>query len=417
MRVGTLVVLMVLAGAGAACAEPGGFDADAATRAYLATVNGAARVRSDAYFEGGYLNLLWGALVTVAVNLALLVSGVAARLSAWGTRVRRSGAGRTFVFGLAYGLLTAVLTLPWTLWLEHYREHAYGMSNQTLGAWAGEWAIGLAIGTVVAAALYTAILSLVRRRPGSWWAWGTGVVGLGAVVMIVIAPVAIQPLFNRYTALVQEPLRTELLGMARANGVPVDKVLVQDASRQTKRVSANVSGLGGTARVALNDNLLATRDDAMIRSVMGHEMGHYLLGHTFRLLTGAMAIVLAMLWLVSRVIPVLLRRCGERWGVGALHDPAILPLAAIVLVVAELAVTPIFNTLVRTTEAQADIYGLNAARAPDGFARAALKLGEYRKLEPTALEEAVFFDHPSGRTRIAMAMRWKAEHMGQADVR
>jgi len=104
---------------------------------------------------------------------------------------------------------------------------------------------------------------------------------------------------------------------------------------------------------------------------------------------------------------------GGAWGVRGLSDPAGLPLLAALLSVFFFFATPVTNSLIRVNEAEADLYGLNAAGQPDGFAEVALKLGEYRKLDPGPIEEFVFYDHPSGRQRIAMAMRWKAEHLGE----
>lgn len=355
--------------------------------------------------------------MTIAVYLVLLQSGVVGRLSAWAGRRRLSLAGRTLFFAVPFVLLSEVLTLPWSLWTDFYREAQYGLNNQTLAHWFGDWSKALLLSLILISALLVPILLLVRRSPKGWWMWGTGLVVAFMLFGQVIAPVAIEPLFNSYTPLTQEPLRGELLSLARANGVPAGQVLVVDASKQTKKISANVAGLGSTARVALNDNLLATHDDDMIRAIMGHEMGHYLMGHVWRLVGGLALIVLAGFLLLQWSVPALLRRYGARWGVPALHDPAVVPVASIVFAIFGLLATPLQNTLVRTTEAQADIFGLNASRAPDGFARAALALSQYRKLEPSPLEEAVFYDHPSGRTRIATAMRWKAEHLGQADVR
>jgi STE24 endopeptidase len=105
-----------------------------------------------------------------------------------------------------------------------------------------------------------------------------------------------------------------------------------------------------------------------------------------------------------------LARWGAQWHIRDTGDPAVLPLAVLILSILFFVFTPINNTLVRTQEYEADIFGLNTAREPDGFAEAALLLGEYRKLDPSPLEEFLLFDHPSGRTRIYSAMRWKAEN-------
>src|SRR5690606_29842145 len=110
------------------------------------------------------------------------------------------------------------------------------------------------------------------------------------------------------------------------------------------------------------------------------------------------------------------RAFGAWWGVRDITDPAGLPAAMLLFTAYGLAITPVFNTIIRSNEAEADIYGLNAAREPDGFATTALKLSEYRKLDPTPFEEIVFYDHPSGRSRIFMSMQWKAEHLKELEA-
>lgn len=409
LRLVTLVVALFAAAPAFAQA----FDAALATRAYLDSVPAGARAQSDAYFEGGYWLILWGALLAIAIDLALLQTRVAARLSAWTGRRRRSLAGRVLLFVLAYTILSAVLTLPWTIYTGHFRELAYDLTNQSLGQFLGDWAKNALIGSVIGAALFVPVFLLVRRTR-AWWAWGGGVVAVVLAIGLVVAPVLILPLFNDYTPMPRSALQASIVSMARANGVPAAQVLVVDASRQSDRVSANVAGLGPTARIALNDNLLATRDPDGIRSVMGHEIGHYALNHVLQLLVGFTLIALGGLGLVAWAVPRMLRRWGERWRVTQMSDPAALPAAFIVLSLYGLAITPVTNSIIRENERQADLYGLNAARAPDGFARMALRLGKYRKLEPAPLEEVIFFDHPSGATRIRMAMDWKAENLAGA---
>jgi STE24 endopeptidase len=176
-------------------------------------------------------------------------------------------------------------------------------------------------------------------------------------------------------------------------------------------VSANVAGLFGTTRIALNDNLLNRTSPAGVKAVMGHEMGHYVLNHIEKMIVFAALMLLLgfgfLRWSFDRAVA----RWGARWGVRGISDIAGLPLLAALFSVFFFVMTPVLNTSVRTSEAEADIFGLNAARQPDGFAETALMLSEYRKLHPGPIEEWVFFDHPSGYHRILMAMTWKAEHL------
>jgi STE24 endopeptidase len=392
------------------------FDADAATRAYLATFNGVARAKSDAYFEGGYWLVLWNALVGAGIAWGFLRLGWAARLSGWARRVT---GGRiwlaTLLWEFAFLALTSVAVLPWTIYTEFFREHQYGMSTQNFAQWFGDWAKSFAISTPLIALVIALIMAGVRRSPTHWWVYAGGFSVVVSAFLLTLAPVLIEPLFNKYTPMTDSPLRTAILKLAQGNGVPVTQVLVVDASRQTTRVSANVAGLGPTARVALNDNLLNTRDDAGTLSVMGHETGHYVLNHSLSLMVGFGVIIVIGFAVVQATVPALIAR-NPQWGVSGMTDPAAVAVAVVVMTLFFLVLTPVTNSLTRFHEAQADIFGVNASRAPDGFARSALRLGQYRKLEPTPFEEAVFFDHPSGRTRIHMAMQWKAAHLGEPGV-
>jgi STE24 endopeptidase len=393
------------------------FEPVAATNAYLSTISGVARARSDAYLEGGYWLILWSALVSVGVAWGLLHFPVTAHLSdkaaAW---ARGRKAGRALLFATLYLALASLVTLPWSIYVGWVREHQYGMSNQTLLAWLGEWLTGVTVGTILGGLALLALLTLYRKLPRSWWAWGTLASGLFLLVGLLLGPVVIEPLFNRYTPMPASPLRAQILQMAQANGVPTNNVLVVDASRQTKRISANVAGVGPTVRVALNDNLLNRTSAPEVRAVMGHELGHYVLGHIVSLLIGFSLIAGLFLLVLDRATPWLVGRYGSRWRMTGRDDPAILVPATIVASLLTLLLTPVTNSLIRFHETQADYFGINTSRAPDGWARVALKLGEYRKLEPSPLEEVVFFDHPSGRTRILMGMQWKAHHLGEPDL-
>jgi STE24 endopeptidase len=230
-------------------------------------------------------------------------------------------------------------------------------------------------------------------------------------IVAFIAPPCIEPLFNTYKPLTNAEIRDPILAMARANQIPAKQVFEVDASRQTTRVSANVSGVLGTTRIALNDNLLKRCTLPEIRMVMAHEMGHYVLNHGAKLLTYFGIFILIGFALTRVFFDAAVKRWGIRWRVRGIADPAGLPLLVLILSTLLFIATPLLNTVVRVTEREADAFGINTSREPDGMVQAALKLGAYRKLDPTPLEEFIFFDHPSGRARIRMAMDWKAANL------
>jgi STE24 endopeptidase len=393
------------------------FDATRATTGYLARISGPARAHSDAYFEGGYwlalADLLWG----LAVSGILLWLGLSAGIRDWAAERTRNRTYQAAIYVTAYVAIAFAVQFPLTLYEGYFREHAYGLSNQNFAAWLGDTGIGLAL-TLVAALIFVPLLyAAIRRARENWWLWGAGLTIAFQILVAVIYPLYIAPLFNHYAPLPDSVLKTQILSLARANDIPADNVWVMDASRQSNRISANVSGFLGTTRITLNDNLLKQGTSDEVLAVLGHEMGHYVMGHVLRglLLSGLLILVaLAFLHWGFRFATELF---GGQWQVRRVDDIAGLPLLAALASLFFFVATPLTNSIVRTAEHQADIFGLDAVRKPDAFATAMLKLSTYRKLEPGKWEEIAFFDHPSGRTRVMDAMVWKKEHIRDVDIR
>ncbi len=383
-------------------------DPATATRAWLDTVPPDKRAKSNAYFEGGYWLILWNFLLEVAIAIFLLSSRLSARLRDFVERTTRFKALQVAIYAIVYFVLSFLLGFPLLVYQRFFREHQYGLATQTFGAWFGELMIALTVSVVGLTVLAIAVYAVFRRAPRTWWIWATAVVVLFLTFAILISPIYIEPLFNKYKPLTDTRINESILTMARANQIPVTQVYEVDASRQTNRISANVAGFMGTTRIALNDNLLKRCSLPEIRSVMAHEMGHYVLNHITKFLVNFALITLISFGLLKFFFEAARRRWGDRWQVRGIADPAGIPLLALIFAAISFVFTPINNTITRVAEVEADAFGLNTAREPDGFAQVALKLGEYRKLDPTPLEEFIFFDHPSGRARIRMAMDWKA---------
>jgi STE24 endopeptidase len=388
-----------------------GTDPATATRAWLDTVPPDKKAKSDAYFEGGYWLILWNFLLSAAISIFLLASRLSARLRDFAERTTRFRALQVVLYAIPTLLLIFVLNFPLHYYEHFAREHAYGMANQNLGQWLGEQLKFVVVNLIVTSLLLIGLYAVFRRAPRTWWIWGTIVSIVFTVLGIMLSPVYIEPLFNKYTPLNNPAISEPILALARANQIPVTQVFEVDASRQTKRVSANVAGFMGTTRIALNDNLLKRCTLPEIREVMAHEMGHYILNHSFKLTTYFSFFFLLGFLALRMFFQGAVNRWGERWGVRGIADPAGLPLLSLIFSTVFFLLTPVINTTVRVHEREADAFSVNTAREPDAFAMVALKLGEYRKLDPSPLEEMIFFDHPSGRARIRMAMDWKAAHL------
>jgi STE24 endopeptidase len=386
------------------------FNADAATEAYLAMMPPAAVARSNAYFEGGYWLILWDFLVGAAISVLLLATGWSARMRDLAERITRFRWIQYFLYWVQYLVATTILAFPLTWYEGLFREQQYGMATQTFGPWMGDQFKALLVSLFLGGIGIMILLAIVRRASRTWWIWGS-VFGIAfSVFGVLIGPVFLQPIFNKVARLNDPRVTVPILRMAHANGIPTNDVWEIDASRQTTRMSANVSGFANTMRITLNDNLLRRGSLEEIEAVMGHEMGHYVLNHILgSIFFISVVIVLSMAYLYGAVQWAIRR--FPHWGIRDPADPAVLPLAVLLVSILFFVLTPFLNTQTRMQEKEADMFGLNAARQPDGFAQAAIHLGEYRKMRPGTVEEWMFFDHPSGYDRIHSAMTWKGQNL------
>ena len=385
------------------------FDPAAATAAYMATLTPAQHARATAYTHGGEWLLLWGWLVGLLAFWLILRLGVLTRLRTALQRLRPHPWRAVAACTAAFTVLDWLLELPWSIYSTWWREKGYGLTSQAFTGWFTENLISLAL-LVIVSVLFFSVLYALMRRTRLWWAWAGGVAAVFTVLLLVIAPVVIEPLFNHYTPAPPGPMRDTVVALAQKVGVPSDKILIYDGSRQSNRYTANVAGLFGSARVAMSDVMFARNADiAEVRGVVGHEMGHYVLHHG---LWGSAAISILFVlaaFLADRLFPFAARWMGAT-GIATIADPAGLPVLMAILITLTLLATPIANTLTRIQESQADSFSLEHANEPDGLSKALVKTIEYRASSPSDLEEFIFYDHPSVEHRVRKAMDWKATH-------
>ena len=349
-------------------------------------------------------------MVGVLVCWAMLASGLSAKMRDWAAAKTRRTTLAVMLYALGFTLVSTLLTLPWTIYADFVRETQYDLMSQTFCTWLVDQGKALVIAMIVFALAFAAIFAAIRRAPRKWWLWGTGIAWSFYIIGTAIAPVLIYPLFYNFSEMPAGPLRERVVGMARANAIPADHVYVVDASRQSKRIAAAVSGLGPTTKIAMTDTLLSRTSPDEVVAVMGHEMGHYVLGHVWRRVLMLGLLILAMFFVVAKATPVLIR-LNPRWRIHGVADGAAAPALLLVGTIVFMLATPVANTIIRSQEAEADAFGLDAARLPDAFALIAIRLSEYRKLEPGPVEEFLFYDHPSGENRIRRSMQWKKEHV------
>ncbi|MEI7571917.1 MAG: M48 family metalloprotease, partial [Phenylobacterium sp.] len=327
------------------------FDPAAATATYLSKLSPEANDRAVAYTQGGHWVLLWTAVISLAIYLLLVRSGVLVRLR---DRLEARGFGPLRVSALVLGtafVVETLLNLPWSVYADWARERSYGLSSQSFAGWLGESALASVIGLPVSLALIVGIYALIRRAPKTWWLWSAALIAAGSVVMMVVAPVFIAPLFNQYEPAPPGPVRDAVVVLAKANGVPSDRIFIYNGSRQSNRYTANVAGLFGSTRIAMSDVMFAKGADlAEVRAVVGHEMGHYVLRHGWRNAIVISILAVLALFTVDRLFVPAARWLGAG-GVRGLADPAGYPVIVAIVVGLGLISTPVTASPIRVSEA------------------------------------------------------------------
>ena len=385
------------------------FDPAAATAAYMATLSPAGHAKATAYTQGGHWLLLWGWLATVIAAWLIIRSSVLVRVEVGLERKKPRLILVSMILTTIYVLADAVLELPWQIYSGWWREKSYGLTSQPLPGWLGEQTINLIISVVVTALFMAALYALIRRAPRTWWLWAGGLTAVFLVLIFVLGPILIEPLFNTYTAAPPGPVRDTVVALAEKAGVPHDKIYIFNGSKQSNRYTANVSGLFGSARVAMSDVMFQKGADiAEVRGVVGHEMGHYKRGHVIWGTLTDCLLAIAAFGLIQLSFPWAAGLLGAK--VGGIADPAGLPVIMAVFATLTLLSTPVNATLTRMFESDADAFSLRVANEPDGLSKALVKTIEYRASSPSALEELLFYDHPSVEHRVRRAMEWKVTH-------
>lgn len=383
------------------------FDPEAATRAYIDSLGPEQLAKAAAYTAGNHWLLLWGLVVSAIVTWIIVRTGVLDRVAA-----RFAGRGpnlRAFLVSAVFFLVSALITLPWSLYEDWWRERGYGRTSQPLGDYLSQGAIGTVLTVLIGALFLTGVYALIRRTGKRWWLWSGALTAAASSFLLLLAPILIEPLFNDYKPVPPGEVRDALVVMAKEAGVPPERIFVYDGSRQSNNFTANVAGLGGSARIAISDVAFKGASLDEVKAVTGHEIGHYVLGHVWRgvILTSVLAVL--FFFLADRLYPRFARAFGSRAG---LADPVGLPVLLFVISVFGVLAQPVLNTLSRMEETESDVYSLKTVNLPDALASALVKTAEYRNPRPGALQEIAFYTHPSVERRVRRAMEWKAQHGG-----
>jgi STE24 endopeptidase len=339
--------------------------------------------RATRYHRPRYVLTLVRALLSVAVLFALRAVGDDLDGLGW--------AGAAAVWAVVVVLALDLASFPLDVWSGWIREREWGFSQQRFGAWLADQAKGAAIGIVLAVAAWLAIVGLGRLWP-TWWVVPAAVgAALVTLFLSFIAPVVLEPLFNKFRPLDDAELAQRLSGLAERAGAPVKEVLVADASKRTTKVNAYVSGLGASRRVVVWDTLLSAVGVPEVEVVVAHELGHRKLRHVAKFSVVAMALAAAVVVLV--------------WLVVDRPAPGDLPTAVLVIVAAQAVIAPFFAAYSRRYERQADRFALDVTRDLAAFERMMIELAKRNlgDLKPPRLAYLFLFSHPTAPERLELA--------------
>jgi STE24 endopeptidase len=382
------------------------FDPAVETARYIDSLGPEALQKAANYTTGTHWLMLGGLLVTALVTWIIVRSRLLDRLS---TRLQNSGWGlRAWAICTSFFFLSALISLPWGIYEEWGFERSYGRTSQPLGDFLAQDAIGILLSSVLGGLFFLGVYALIRRTGKSWWLWSGGLTAFAAAATILLSPVLIEPMFNEYKPVPEGPVRTALLEMADEANIPHDRVLMFDGSRQSNNFTANVSGVFGSARIAISDVAMKQASLDEVKAVTGHEIGHYVLGHVWRIVFLFAGLAMVGFFLADRMFG----RVASLFGSQAqVSDPEGLPILLFIVSVLGLLAQPVLNSVTRIGESEADAYSLRTVNLPDALAGALVKTAEYRYPRPSAFEEIAFYSHPSVERRVRRAMDWKAEQL------
>jgi Zn-dependent protease with chaperone function len=373
--------------------------------------------KSEALYRTALVMLVIGTAYGFAVLLLVLAARIAPRYRDLAERVSRRRLVQAVVFVPLVLVTIDALSLPVSVYGQ-YLQVSYGLSVQSWPSWFWDWVKGEAIGAVIGTLLVWGLYALLRRSPTRWWLYGwLGLIPI-LLLIILIAPVYLDPIFNTYAPLEerQPQLVAPLEQVMARGGVSIERsrMFEMQASDKVTTYNAYVTGLGASKRVVVWDNTARDLTVAETMFVFGHEKGHYVLHHLWWRLAFNVMAVLASLYFAYRAISGVLARFGARWGIRDLGDWASLPVLLLLVSVFSLVSQPIAAGVSRVLEHEADIYGLEVIHglvpdSPQVAAHAFQKLGEKALAYPSPNPLYVFwaYDHPAVADRVRFALTYQ----------
>jgi STE24 endopeptidase len=367
------------------------------------------------YYRSGIVlwivNVVWGLLIPAL----FLFTGFSARIRDWAKRIGKWWYFVIVAYFAIFLIINFAIDLPLSYYQDYVRQHAYGLSNQTVGKWFGDEIKGLLIGLVVGFLFLWIFYLLLKKSPRRWWLYA-GLLSIPFLTLsILVAPIWIDPLFNKFGPMKNKELETKILQLADRAGIEGGRVYEVAKSEDTKTVNAYVTGLGATKRIVLWDTIIAKLNEDELLFVMGHEMGHYVLGHVWKSILFFSLLITATLYAIHRTAGWLINRYQSRFRFTELSDVASLPLIILLFSAYFLVVGPIALAYSRHNEHEADRFGLELTRNNHAAATAFVKLQEENLAvpRPNILVKLWQASHPPLGERIDFANEYRPWERGE----
>jgi Zn-dependent protease with chaperone function len=371
--------------------------------------------RAIHYYQSG--NALWliGTEWSILIPCLFLFTGLSARLRTWAQCLGRRWFFVIAIYFILFSVLNYLIDFPLSYYRGYVRPHAYDLSNQIFGKWFADSLLSLMVNLVAGCLFLWVPYLLLKKSPKRWWLY-TSILAVPFLFFVtLIAPIWIDPLFNKFGEMENKNLEAKILALASRAGIEGSRVYEVKKSEDTKTLNAYVTGVGQTKRIVLWDTLLAKFNDREVLCVMGHEMGHYVLGHVLQGILLGSLLVLVTLYVAHRTLGLLLRRFHQRFGFDTLADVASLPLLILFVNVLGLVVNPVVLAYTRHVEHEADRFGLEITKDNHAAATAFVKMQATNLSfpRPGLLHKLWRSSHPSLGERVDFCNEYRPWEKGQ----
>ncbi len=378
-------------------------DPATATQAYIDTLSAEELQLAREYTTGNHWLILGGLIVSAFITWLIVKSGVLNKTSA---KVSDKWPNlRVYLIALVYFLISSIINLPYALYTDWWRETEYGRTSQPLTDFLSQGALSVVISSLIGGLLFVGIYFLLRKTGKLWWAWSGGLVAAFAALSLLLVPAYVDPLFNEYTPIPEGEVQEAVHALGAEAGIPADRIFMYDGSRQSNNFTANVSGIGTSARIAISDVAMDEASLDEVKAVTGHEIGHYVLGHVWRMIGVISFTAIIGFFLTAKTYDWFARKFDSDADI---VDARGVPVLLFVVGLFMTLLQPAMNNIIRIGEQEADAYSLENVGLPDALSGALIKTAEYRYPLAGPIEETIFYTHPTVSNRVRNAMEWKA---------